>query len=170
MNQPRSTVTAAPVTRTTPEFELHWAHTAAEVREALRVREHVFCREQGVPLTEERDGLDASALHLLWPAWHQMAAGIHDLSDHAIAAWSDLRDVLHQLEDIPFGDLELAVRGFGDMDMVMAEFVEQSRCGSSTGAQMIGVARPAMRRWERYEDYRTPVSGPSAPAPGMVPA
>ena len=50
---------------TTPEFELHWARTAAEVREALRVREQVFCREQGVPLTEEHDGLDDDALHLL---------------------------------------------------------------------------------------------------------
>jgi predicted GNAT family N-acyltransferase len=49
----------------TPEFELRWAHSAAEVQEALRVREQVFCREQGVPLTEEHDGLDDDALHLL---------------------------------------------------------------------------------------------------------
>jgi predicted GNAT family N-acyltransferase len=53
------------VTHTTPEFELRWAHTAAEVREALRVRKQVFCREQGVPWTVEHDGLDDGALHLL---------------------------------------------------------------------------------------------------------
>jgi predicted GNAT family N-acyltransferase len=47
------------------EPELRWVTSAAEFEPALRLREEVFCREQGVPVTEERDGLDASAEHLL---------------------------------------------------------------------------------------------------------
>jgi predicted GNAT family N-acyltransferase len=35
------------------------------VRDALRVREQVFCREQGVPRELEIDGRDGTALHLL---------------------------------------------------------------------------------------------------------
>lgn len=46
-------------------LELRWARTDAEVQAALRVRERVFCREQGVPLAMEHDGLDDGALHLL---------------------------------------------------------------------------------------------------------
>jgi predicted GNAT family N-acyltransferase len=53
------------VKRTPPQLELRWAHTDEQLQDALRLREQVFCREQGVPLAEERDGLDDSALHLL---------------------------------------------------------------------------------------------------------
>jgi predicted GNAT family N-acyltransferase len=35
------------------------------VQRALTVRENVFCHEQGVPLSEEHDGLDGDAAHLL---------------------------------------------------------------------------------------------------------
>ena len=41
------------------------ARTAAELRAALRLRERVFCEEQGVPVRAERDGRDAEAIHLL---------------------------------------------------------------------------------------------------------
>jgi predicted GNAT family N-acyltransferase len=47
------------------EARLRWAATPEEVRDALRVREHVFCREQGVPRELEIDGRDGTALHLL---------------------------------------------------------------------------------------------------------
>jgi predicted GNAT family N-acyltransferase len=47
------------------EARLRWAATPEEVRDALRVREQVFCREQGVPRELEIDGRDGTALHLL---------------------------------------------------------------------------------------------------------
>ena len=48
-----------------PGVELRWARSAADVQLALTVREQVFCHEQGVPLSEEHDGLDDEAAHLL---------------------------------------------------------------------------------------------------------
>jgi predicted GNAT family N-acyltransferase len=53
------------VSRGAREFEIRWADSAQDVRSALRVREQVFCREQGVPWAEERDGRDDGALHVL---------------------------------------------------------------------------------------------------------
>jgi predicted GNAT family N-acyltransferase len=47
------------------EARLRWAASPEEVRDALRVREQVFCREQGVPRELEIDGRDGTALHLL---------------------------------------------------------------------------------------------------------
>ncbi len=44
---------------------IRWAGSEAEIRAAQRLREEVFCREQGVPLAEELDGLDGQAGHLL---------------------------------------------------------------------------------------------------------
>jgi ElaA protein len=44
---------------------VRWAQTLEEVRGAVAVREQVFCREQGVPLAEELDGLDKDALHVI---------------------------------------------------------------------------------------------------------
>jgi predicted GNAT family N-acyltransferase len=44
---------------------MRWARSRHDVRLALRVREEVFCAEQGVPRELERDGLDENALHLL---------------------------------------------------------------------------------------------------------
>jgi ElaA protein len=41
------------------------ARDQAEVDAALALRYGVFCVEQGVSLAEERDGLDAEALHLV---------------------------------------------------------------------------------------------------------
>ena len=38
---------------------------AAEYRAALNLRYDVFCREQGVPESEERDGRDHESLHLI---------------------------------------------------------------------------------------------------------
>jgi len=48
-----------------PEITIRWASASEDVDGALRVREQVFCREQGVPLAEEHDGLDRDALHLV---------------------------------------------------------------------------------------------------------
>jgi predicted GNAT family N-acyltransferase len=47
------------------EVHLRWAHSAELVSEAQRLRERVFCLEQGVPRELELDGLDDRALHLL---------------------------------------------------------------------------------------------------------
>ena len=44
---------------------VRWAADPAELRAAIAVREEVFCREQGVPVDEELDGLDDRALHLV---------------------------------------------------------------------------------------------------------
>ena len=47
------------------ELDIRWTQEERDVSLALRVREEVFCVEQGVPRELEHDGLDASALHLL---------------------------------------------------------------------------------------------------------
>src|SRR6202044_3665556 len=47
------------------ETPIRWARGGDDVRGALRVREQVFCKEQGVPLTEEIDSHDDEALHLV---------------------------------------------------------------------------------------------------------
>lgn len=47
------------------EFPIRWAATSEEVRDALRVREQVFCQEQGVARELEIDGRDGAALHLV---------------------------------------------------------------------------------------------------------
>jgi predicted GNAT family N-acyltransferase len=44
---------------------IRWADGPDDLRKALAVREQVFCREQGVPRSEELDGLDDVALHLV---------------------------------------------------------------------------------------------------------
>jgi predicted GNAT family N-acyltransferase len=46
-------------------LEVRWARDRHDVMLALRVREEVFCAEQGVPPELERDGLDERAMHLL---------------------------------------------------------------------------------------------------------
>ena len=45
--------------------DVRLARTGAEVKEALRLREQVFCGEQGVAQEAERDGRDAEALHVV---------------------------------------------------------------------------------------------------------
>jgi predicted GNAT family N-acyltransferase len=47
------------------EPRLRWAATSEDVQDAMRVREQVFCVEQGVPREMEIDGRDGTALHLL---------------------------------------------------------------------------------------------------------
>jgi predicted GNAT family N-acyltransferase len=47
------------------EIAIRWASGPEDLRGALAVREQVFCREQGVPRSEEADGLDGDALHLV---------------------------------------------------------------------------------------------------------
>lgn len=44
---------------------IRWATGPQDLRGALAVREQVFCREQGVPRSEELDGRDDDALHLV---------------------------------------------------------------------------------------------------------
>jgi predicted GNAT family N-acyltransferase len=47
------------------EVDIRWASAPADLPGALRVREQVFCAEQGVPLSQEHDGLDDDASHLV---------------------------------------------------------------------------------------------------------
>jgi ElaA protein len=47
------------------DIAIRWATGPEDLRAALAVREQVFCREQGVPRSEELDGLDGDALHLV---------------------------------------------------------------------------------------------------------
>jgi putative N-acetyltransferase (TIGR04045 family) len=46
-------------------MEVRPARDAAELRQALGLRDRVFCGEQGVSATAERDGRDGEALHLV---------------------------------------------------------------------------------------------------------
>jgi predicted GNAT family N-acyltransferase len=46
-------------------MEIRPARDAAELREALALRDDVFCGEQGVSAESERDGRDGEALHLV---------------------------------------------------------------------------------------------------------
>jgi predicted GNAT family N-acyltransferase len=47
------------------DFEIRRITTRAELEAALALRYDVFCGEQGVPRSEERDGRDHDALHLI---------------------------------------------------------------------------------------------------------
>jgi putative N-acetyltransferase (TIGR04045 family) len=47
------------------EIPIRWATGPEELQGAVRVREQVFCVEQGVPRADELDGLDDEALHLV---------------------------------------------------------------------------------------------------------
>jgi predicted GNAT family N-acyltransferase len=46
-------------------MEVRPARDAAELRQALALRDEVFCGEQGVSAAAERDGRDGEALHLV---------------------------------------------------------------------------------------------------------
>jgi predicted GNAT family N-acyltransferase len=50
---------------TAAEFEVRRIGTRAEMEAALVLRYEVFCVEQGVPRSEERDGRDHDATHLI---------------------------------------------------------------------------------------------------------
>lgn len=52
-------------TEAAEDVRLRWSTGPQDLRGALAVREEVFCREQGVPVSEEIDGRDEEALHLL---------------------------------------------------------------------------------------------------------
>jgi predicted GNAT family N-acyltransferase len=47
------------------DIAIRWAGAPDEVSGAMAVRVEVFCGEQGVPYSEERDPLDDQALHLI---------------------------------------------------------------------------------------------------------
>jgi len=47
------------------QTSIRWTEDPTEIAGALGVREEVFCREQGVPLSDEHDGRDGEALHLV---------------------------------------------------------------------------------------------------------
>jgi predicted GNAT family N-acyltransferase len=75
------------------EIEIRWARAADDVAAALRIREQVFCVEQGVPLEEEIDGLDDRALHLLaFDAGKDAGDGDDDDGDRAIGTLRLLLD------------------------------------------------------------------------------
>ena len=50
---------------TTLDFEIRRPRTQSEMDAALGLRHDVFCVEQGVPESEERDGRDTGAVHLI---------------------------------------------------------------------------------------------------------
>lgn len=45
--------------------EIRRVRDAAELTEAMAIRQRVFCDEQGVPLSDEVDGRDSEGLHLV---------------------------------------------------------------------------------------------------------
>jgi predicted GNAT family N-acyltransferase len=52
-------------TPATLDFEIRRVRTDAELEAAISLRYEVFCLEQGVPVSEERDGRDQIGLHLI---------------------------------------------------------------------------------------------------------
>lgn len=54
-----------PQEHTEAAVRLRWVSGEEGIAQALRVRFEVFCEEQGVPLSEEIDGRDGEAEHLL---------------------------------------------------------------------------------------------------------
>jgi predicted GNAT family N-acyltransferase len=46
-------------------YEIRRVRTSAELEAAMALRYDVFCAEQGVPVSEERDGRDHLGLHLI---------------------------------------------------------------------------------------------------------
>jgi predicted GNAT family N-acyltransferase len=65
----------APQTRPrTPAYEIRRTQTRQELAAAMALRYEVFCKEQGVPRHEERDGRDHDALHLIAVADTQLLA------------------------------------------------------------------------------------------------
>ncbi|HEY2310432.1 MAG TPA: hypothetical protein VGH46_04870, partial [Gaiellaceae bacterium] len=46
-------------------YEIRRVRTRAELEAAMSLRYDVFCVEQGVPATDERDGRDHLGLHLI---------------------------------------------------------------------------------------------------------
>ncbi|HEX3433398.1 MAG TPA: GNAT family N-acetyltransferase [Solirubrobacteraceae bacterium] len=65
------------------DIAIHWAGAPEHVSGAMAVRVEVFCGEQGVPYSEERDPLDDQALHLvaLEPAGQSVVATLRLLSE-----------------------------------------------------------------------------------------
>jgi predicted GNAT family N-acyltransferase len=65
------------------ELAIRWAGGPDDVSGAMAVRVEVFCGEQGVPYSEERDPLDDSALHLvaLEPGGERVVATLRLLSE-----------------------------------------------------------------------------------------
>jgi predicted GNAT family N-acyltransferase len=57
------------------EALLRWAEGEADLQGALKVRMHVFCEEQGVPVEEELDGRDEQAQHLVAVVEDQTVVG-----------------------------------------------------------------------------------------------
>jgi predicted GNAT family N-acyltransferase len=51
--------------RPLPAPQLRWTRDSAEIELALGLRERVFCGEQGVPVSMERDELDDRAAHMV---------------------------------------------------------------------------------------------------------
>jgi ElaA protein len=47
------------------DVDIRWVSDPAELEGALRLRERVFCGEQGVSREQELDGLDEEAMHLV---------------------------------------------------------------------------------------------------------
>jgi len=58
-------VTPSETSPSAAEFEIRRITTRAEMEAALVLRYEVFCVEQGVPRSEERDGRDHDATHLI---------------------------------------------------------------------------------------------------------
>jgi predicted GNAT family N-acyltransferase len=57
-----------------PAFEIRRTQTRQELAAAMALRYEVFCKEQGVPRHEERDGRDHDAVHLIAVADGQLLA------------------------------------------------------------------------------------------------
>ena len=49
----------------TDDIQLRWAEDPEDLTRAVELRKQVFCEEQGVPVSEELDGRDSEAEHIV---------------------------------------------------------------------------------------------------------
>ncbi|MFN8122811.1 MAG: GNAT family N-acetyltransferase [Thermoleophilia bacterium] len=112
----------------------------AEMEPLLLLREEVFCAEQGVPLDEERDAYDATALHLVALASGELVGTCRLLAGDGL--WKLGRMAVRR-----------AARGTG---VGMALLAEAERCALARGARRLGfTAQTHAIGFYRRGGYRT---------------
>jgi predicted GNAT family N-acyltransferase len=112
------------------DVDIRWAGAPEHVSGAMAVRIEVFCGEQGVPYSEERDPLDDQALHLvaLEPGGDSVVATLRLLSEGDAARIGRVAVLApYRRRGIASRMLALAVRRAGEQGYVRARLAAQIR-------------------------------------------
>jgi predicted GNAT family N-acyltransferase len=112
------------------DIAIRWAGAPEHVSGALAVRVEVFCGEQGVPYSEERDPLDDQALHLvaLAPGGESVVATLRLLSEGDAARIGRVAVLApYRHRGIASRMLELAVQRAGRQGHARARLAAQIR-------------------------------------------